>query len=443
MKLNTNMSNQISDFSMKLVDPNCKDIYAPFNNSCNFAYYTNKKIYTEPYANDANVLEKPSYLDGDKLRQFDCTVSFPPMGVRNTLNNLEHDKYNRFKIYKGKSSLDVAHFEHILAQTKKRAIVLMPVGFTFRSGIEEKFRQYLVNENLLEGIIQLPPNLHNSTSIETTFFIINREKKDDKVFFLNLRGEQFIEKDGRRIVLKDLDYIVNIYKNHDNLENISSTVRNKQIVDNNYLLTINRYVVSKEINELNNRLSKYKLVKLQDIAEIRKSQLFKDEEKGVKTYELSPSDFNKVGFTKESGKIKHIEAQYKKYETYKLLRNDILLSTKGTIGKVAIIGDINEQMLTSQASQVIRVNSAVINPIVLYMFFKSKIGQGLLMKLVSGTVMPQVTTKEIKEFRIPIFSLREQEKIVDYFYKEIKIFKKINELHREIDNIHNDFLGEN
>jgi len=307
-------------------------------------------------------------------------------------------------------------------------------------GAEDLFRQRLINENILEAVIQLPPNLHSATSIESTFFVINKQKLTNKVLFINLKDEQFFKRDGRKIVFKDVDKIINIYKNSEEIDNVSSVATNDYIQGNSYSLAIDRYVVSKEAKELQEVLSSYETVELQEIAEIRRSQLFKDEGDGKEVYELSPSDFRKAGFTKEGGKLKKIGKQSSKYETYKLQAYDVLVSTKGTIGKVAIIDDVSEPVLASQASQVIRVRDKE-KAIELYMFLKSDIGQSMLGQLVAGTAMPQIATNEIKKLQIPILSENEKKQVLLNFNNEIKMYNEIDKINRDIEQIHNNFLG--
>jgi type I restriction enzyme M protein len=200
--------------------------------------------------------------------------------------------------------------------------------------------------------------------------------------------------------------------------------------------------VPQEVKELQTILSSYQTVKLQDIAQIRRSQLLKDEGDGKEIYELSPSDFAKAGFTIKGGKLKKIGSQSNKYETYKLKPYDVLLSTKGTIGKVAIIGEIYEPLVASQASQVIRVGDKN-KAIKLYMFLKSDIGQAMLKQLVAGTAMPQISTNEIKQLQIPILSNDEKKQVLLNFNNEIKMYNEINEISIDTKQIHNNFLGVN
>jgi len=474
------VSNQLTILGYKLLNNDSKEIYIPFTNTFSVFSDTDKKVYFENAYDSSyvtstylplileyikiienkdieypklmslmdiafqNPLENPKFLNPDAphlLRQFDSVLSFPPLSLKKGLDTSK-DRFHRFQFHKG-TNLDIAYFEHILAQTKSKAVVLMPVGFTYRSGNEEKFRKYLIENNWLEAIIQLPPNLHSATSIETTFFVINKKKNDEKVLFVNLKDESFIRRDGRKLVFKSLDKILDIYKNKKEIENISCMVTNKEIANNNYTLAIDRYVISKEAKELQKTLEQFELVNLEDIADIKRSQLFKDEGEGKEVYEISPSDFSKAGYTLECGKIKQIGSQYKRLHTYKLEPYDVLLSTKGTIGKVAIIGEISDAMIASQAIQVIRIQDEAKKEkaIALYMFFKSKVGQTILSSLVAGVAMPQIATAEIKKLGVPVLTKEQEKQTLLNFENELKLYNEIEKLNKDIEQIHNNFLG--
>lgn len=463
--LDFSVSNQIAELGVKLLDGDSKELYVPFTNGFAYSYYTDKKIYADFQMSQAviiselisildngniefcltDALKNPMFINPNAphiLKQFDSVLSFPPFRMKGKLDT-DNDKFHRFKIHKG-TVLDVAHFEHILAQTSSKAVVLMATGFTFSGGVEEAFRKYLIEQNYLEAIIQLPPNLHSATSIETVFFVVNKQKSDNTVHFINLKDDSFIKRDGRRLILKDLDAILDIYENKKEIENISIIVSNEDIVSNNYSLAIDRYVIPQEAKELQKSLEKYELVQLEDIADIRRSQLFKDEEEGKEVYEISPSDFSKAGFTLECGKIKQIGSQYKRLQTYKLEPYDVLLSTKGTIGKVGVIGEISEAIIASQAIQVIKVqgDDKKEKAISLYMFLKSDLGQTILASLVAGTAMPQISTAEIKKLSIPLLSKEQEKRLISSFKDESKMYNEIEKINDNIRSIHSNFLGE-
>lgn len=458
--------NQLAELGVKLLDAQCEELYVPFTNGFAYAYYTDQKIYADFFMSHAefiaelvkiidakkiefyacNALETPPFTQPNAphlLRQFKSVLSFPPFGQKGKMNTTK-DKFHRFHFHKG-TVLDIAYFEHILSQTLHKAAVLMPVGITYRGGVEEEFRKYLIEQNYLESIIQLPPNLHNATSIETTFFVINKQKTTHDVLFINVKNERFIIRDGRKLVFKNIDEIIDIFKSKKVIEDISSLVDTNAIVANNYSFAIDRYVIGKEALALQKNLNKLKLIKMEEIAEVRRSQLFQDEGEGKEIYEISPSDFNKAGFTLECGKVKQIGSQYKKLQTYKLEPYDVLLSTKGTIGKVAIMGTIAESMIASQAIQVIRFQEEdkKNKAITVYMFLKSTLGQTILASLVAGVAMPQIPTSEIKQLSIPLLRKEQEKELLKSFEEEQQLYGKLEEVQIKIKTMHENFLGVN
>jgi len=467
----------IAQLTARLLDDDSKTLYIPFNNSFEVLHYIqHKKIYSESKNSslipellnildntdityrESEPLTEPSFINKNAphlLEQFDSSILFLPFGRKNENSDihLSSDKFNRFSNNKS-VVLDVASAEHTLAQTKVQAILYMPVGFTYRSGSEEKFREDLIENNYLEAVIQLAPNLNANTSIETTLIIINKEKKSDKVHFINLKNSDFLRKEGRKVILSNFDKITDIYKNKKEIENISAIISNEEIKNNKYSFAIDRYIKSKESNLIKKHLLSYKVQELQSMANIRKSQLFSDEESGRVIYELAPSDFTDAGFTlyNNQNKIKRIKTQERKLQIYKLEKYDILLSTKGTIGKIALFDktpDCEKDMIVSQANVIIRLydikkesNEHKLKAIELYMFLKSNIGQIMLKELVSGTAMPQISTDDMKKLKIPILTEKEKEQIHKSFIKEIKTVEKIDKLKLEIADIHKSFLGE-
>ena len=321
---------------------------------------------------------------------------------------------------------------------KNKAIVLMPVGFTFRSGIEQDLRKYLIDNNFLDAIIQLPPNMYSATSVETTLFIINKNRSNTEgVLFINLKDEKFLTKIGRKTVLKDIDEIVGIYLNKKSDKN-SLFVSFEEIRSNDYNFSIDRYIIQTQETDIS-----INWVQLEKLALIRKSQTIQDVDDGENIVELSPSDFVFAGFTTSGKKIKKINLADKGLETYRLKPYDILISAKGVVGKIAIIGENIDYLLASQAIQIVRLERAdeiKSEAICLYMYLKSDIGQKALMKIVQGTAMPQISTKELKKFEIPYLDHMKKAKIIDSFNEEMEIYKKIQQLQNKVSEIHAKYL---
>lgn len=455
--------NQIAELGMKLLNSNSKELYVPFSNGFAYANYSDQKICADyPLLKSAliaeliniienkniefhmtDALEEPTFVKekaSHLLKQFDNVLSFPPLRLVQKLD-ISKDNFHRFKFHKG-TVRDIAHFEHILAQTKKKAIVLMPVGFAYRANHEELFRRYLIENNLVESIIYLPNNLFSGTQTEMIFFIINKEKTNDKLYFINLKDNSFLIKDGKKTIFKDINEITNILNNKEEIFGVSSFVEKEQIINNSYSLAIDRYIQDPAQKNIQNKLNNFMLINLEEIADIRRSQLLQNEDEGIIVHEISPSDFNTSGFIFESGKIKRIKNQEKKLQTYKLEPYDVLLSAKGTIGSVCIVGEIKGSMIASQAIQVIRIKNSdkKSKAITLYMFLKSDLGQAILSSLVSGTKMPQISTDEIKQLTIPLLSNEQEMKLMQDFEEENKLNQEIEKLNKKIKNIHTNFL---
>lgn len=462
-------SDQVAELAVKLLKQT-EELYVPCTYGFSYAYHTDSMIYAENINPKSefvaelmnilegthiqfrlsNALENPSFTEENAshiLKEFDAVLTFPPMGLKKNLD-LKLDKYNRYRFHKG-SQLDVAYLEHILAQTKNKAVIRMPVGFAYRSGNEQKMRKYLVENNLLEAVIHLPPNIYHHTSIESILLIINKHKDDPKVKFLNLNHASLLKKAGRRTVLKNIEGIVNIYnypgENIDGIPAISTREEPNKIKENDYSLAINRYLSADDVAEINQRIDdRYgsNVDVLYDVAVIKKSQLFKDEEEGKEVYEISPSEFVAAGYVTQATKKKYIGTkQKKKLENYKLHPNDILLSTKGTIGKVAIMGETDIPMIASQAIHIVRPQNLQ-EAIVLYMYFKSNAVQTLLKHLVSGSSMPQISTRDLEHLPVPSFSEGEEREIHESFKEEQEIDGKIQKLKKQKEAIHNRILGE-
>ena len=462
-------SDQVAELAVKLLKPT-EELYVPCTYGFSYAYHTNSTIYAENINPKSefvaelinilentriqfylsNALESPSFTEGNAshiLKEFDAVLAFPQINLKKNID-LKLDKYNRFHFHKG-SSLDVAYLEHVLAQTKNKAVIRMPVGFAYRSGNERKMREYFVKNNLLEAVIQLPSNIYNHTSIESILLVINKHKSDSVINFFNLNHESLLKKEGRRTVLKTVDGLFTLYNIFDandyDPSDVFTKIQAKEIKNNDYSLAINRYLMASDVAEIHERIDERygnNIDVLQDVAMIKKSQLFKDEDGGEEVYEISPSEFVSSGYVTTATKKRYIGAkQKKKLETYKLQPNDILLSTKGTIGKVAIVGETDLPMIASQAIHIIRPIDSY-EAITIYMYLKSKAMQTLLRHLVSGSSMPLIATKDLEHLPVPSFSEEEKREMRESFKEEQELDRKIQKLKGQKEAIHERLLGE-
>jgi len=436
---------EIAELSIKLLDmPEDSILFVPYTEGFGYVDYINNKISIEENRNVneqeflvelINLLEnkmitlEPYIPFRDKFKSpYEYILSFPPQGQQSyrESNHLKYINNSRINL------LDGYYFNDIVQNTEKKAVIMMSVKFAYRQSYH-LMRKQLIQSNSLEAIIQLPPKLHGVTNSEMMLYVINKEKTSSNIQFINLVGEQFEKKLGRRKHLANIEDIIDIYKKKQKIEGVSIIATYKMLEENNFSLVLSKYFSKIETNSI---VKKNKIF-LEDFATIKKSQSFIDNEIGNLVYEISPSHFNKNGFTKECGKEIKLEA-IEKIANYQLEQFDILVSSKGSIGKVAIIGDIKQTIIGSQAVHIIRVKkNKKYHAIALYMFLKSKNGQSALQQLTNGRVMPIISTAQFNKMEIPNFSDKQLIELVDNFNKQIELQKEINQVEQKIDKINN------
>lgn len=218
-----------------------------------------------------DTLLHPEHIDmvKDGKGCFDCIVSNPPyslkwVGKENPLL-MNDPRYADAGVLAPASAADLAfvlHMYYHLKETGCCAIVEFP-GVLYRGGAEKKIREYLLNENAFDCIIQLPPNLFYGVSIATCIIVLKKQGRragDDKVLFIDASRE-FV-KDGNSNYLSEENQkkIFGYYKNREEIQYISKLVSTAEIIANECNLNVSAYVEQKdtreriEIDEVNDRL---------------------------------------------------------------------------------------------------------------------------------------------------------------------------------------------
>lgn len=225
-----------------------------------------------------NTLLEPHF--GDE-KPFDAIVSNPPYSI-NWIGNddptlINDERFAPAGVLAPKSKADFAFILHSLSYLSSRgraAIVCFP-GIFYRGGAEQKIRKYLVDNNFIETIIALAPNLFYGTSIAVNILVLSKHKTDTKIQFIDASGDDFYKKETNNNVLASnhIDEIIRIFADKEDREYVSKSVDNDKIAAENYNLSVSSYVEAKDTRE------KIDIVKLN--AEIKKivarEQVFRDE----------------------------------------------------------------------------------------------------------------------------------------------------------------------
>jgi type I restriction enzyme M protein len=168
-----------------------------------------------------------------------------------------------------KSKADLAftmHILHWLSTNGTAAIVEFP-GVMYRGGAEQKIRRYLVDNNYVDTVIQLPEDLFFGTGIQTCILVLKKSKKDNKVLFVNAEREFARFGNKNKLRPEDIEKILSTYSTRDSADYFSRLVDHDEIAENNYSLSVTSYVLAENTRE------KIDITKLnKEISEIVKKQ---------------------------------------------------------------------------------------------------------------------------------------------------------------------------
>ena len=153
-----------------------------------------------------------------------------------------------------KSKADLAFTMHILAylSTSGTAAIVQFPGVLYRGNAEQKIRQYLVKNNYIDTVIQLPADLFFGTGIQTCIIILKKSKKDNKILFIDA-STQFIREGSKNKLSKiNRNKILEIVKKRENVEYFAKLVDAKAVEENNYNMAVSSYVETKNTREVIN-----------------------------------------------------------------------------------------------------------------------------------------------------------------------------------------------
>ena len=213
-----------------------------------------------------DTLRDPHYGDD---KPFDAIVSNPPYSI-NWIGSddptlINDDRFAPAGVLAPKSKADFAFVLHSLSylSSKGRAAIVCFPGIFYRGGAEQKIRKYLIDNNYVETVISLAPNLFFGTSIAVNILVLAKNKKDNKTQFIDVSGVDFYKKEtnNNTITEEHINKIMEMFDSKEDVEHIAKLVDYEDIVKNDYGLSVSSYVEAKDtreivdISELNNEIN--------------------------------------------------------------------------------------------------------------------------------------------------------------------------------------------
>lgn len=190
-------------------------------------------------------------------KPFDAIVSNPPYSVKwigkDDPTLINDERFAPAGVLPPKSKADFAfilHSLHYLSSKGRAAIVTFP-GIFYRGGTEQKIRKYLIDNNFVETVISLAPNLFFGTSIAVNILVLSKHKNDNKTQFIDASGEDFYKKATNNNILTNehIDKIIEIFDKKEDINHVAKMVDYDEIVKNDYNLSVSSYVEMKDTRE--------------------------------------------------------------------------------------------------------------------------------------------------------------------------------------------------
>ena len=223
-----------------------------------------------------DTLISPQHWDDEP---FELIVSNPPYSIKWAGDSnpllINDPRFAPAGVLAPKSKADMAFIMHSLswlATNGTAAIVCFP-GIMYRGGAEKKIRKYLVDNNFIDCIIQLPSNLFFGTSIATCIMVMKKNKTDNRTLFIDASSECVKVTNNNKLTAENIARIVDVFAKHEEIPYFSKLAEYQDIVDNEYNLSVSTYVEAKDTRE------KVDIVKLNAEIEqiVAREQVLRDE----------------------------------------------------------------------------------------------------------------------------------------------------------------------
>lgn len=200
-----------------------------------------------------NTLIDPRFL-GDK--PFDAIVSNPPYSVKwigsDDPTLINDDRFAPAGVLAPKSKADFAFVLHALSylSSKGRAAIVCFPGIFYRGGAEQKIRQYLIDNNFVETVIALAPNLFYGTTIAVTILVLSKHKTDTTTQFIDASGLYKKETNNNTLTDAHIEQIMQAFESKASVEHFAQSVAYATIAANDYNLSVSSYVEAQDTREV-------------------------------------------------------------------------------------------------------------------------------------------------------------------------------------------------
>lgn len=200
-----------------------------------------------------DTLINPQHWDDEP---FEVIVSNPPYSIKWEGEDnpvlINDPRFSPAGVLAPKSKADLAFIMHSLAwlATNGTAAIVCFPGIMYRGGTEKKIRQYLIDNNFIDCIIQLPSNLFYGTSIATCIMVLKKNKTNNKTLFIDASAEFVKVTNNNKLTEENIHKIVDAFVSRADIEHFARCVPYEEIAKNDYNLSVSTYVEQKDTREV-------------------------------------------------------------------------------------------------------------------------------------------------------------------------------------------------
>ena len=200
-----------------------------------------------------DTLVNPQHWDDEP---FEVIVSNPPYSIKWEGDDnpvlINDPRFSPAGVLAPKSKADLAFIMHSLAwlATNGTAAIVCFPGIMYRGGAEKKIRQYLIDNNFIDCIIQLPSNLFYGTSIATCIMVLKKSKADNRTLFIDASAECIKVTNNNKLTEENIRHIVDEFVSRADVDHFARCVPYEEIAQNEYNLSVSTYVQPEDTREI-------------------------------------------------------------------------------------------------------------------------------------------------------------------------------------------------
>ncbi len=200
-----------------------------------------------------DTLLEPYHWDDEP---FDCIVSNPPYSIKwdGDANPLliNDPRFSPAGVLAPKSKADLAFTMHMLSwlSTSGTAAIVEFPGVLYRGGAEQKIRKYLIDNNYVDAVIQLPANLFFGVSIATCIIVLKKSKKDNKTLFIDASNEFKKAGNKNKLTVQNQARILDTFVLRKDIEYFARLIDNSAIAENDYSIAVSSFVEQEDTSEM-------------------------------------------------------------------------------------------------------------------------------------------------------------------------------------------------